>query len=355
MFNAGREIDQVSNSIANRFFRGKCVDNNDPLHLGRIRVKVEGIHDNYFDDQIPWSMCGLNMTCNTGSGGLCVPEINTWVWVLYCSEQLDSSLYFGASYTQSSTLQEELEKDYPYSYGFVDADNNVFVVNRLRGYTRLLLKHGGEVTMHSNGLYIKTSDEYNDSFPEGFQLHVNGVCKVISNTKIDVQSPEILFISDKFEIKTSELLLNASGNTIVKTNTLSLNSQTFTSNSTSSTLSATSSMLVQSSASMKVVGGGGSYDATGPSKVDGKAIGMYQDTGLGATMMQFYAFAPSGSPESPSPGPVQSPEKTNIALPDASTSRGTPTFKDYESLAEFSVIKQYDDASQDDNPNNLGL
>ena len=165
LLNVGRELSQNMNTIENRFFRGKCVDNKDPFNIGRVRIRVEGIHDNFEDSQIPWSLSALNMCCNAGTGGIDIPDINTNVWILYLSEQGDSSLYFGASYTRNSVLNEELTKDYPNTYGFVDSYNNVFVVNKDKGYFKLLLKDGAELDFHSNGLYIKTCLLYTSPSP----------------------------------------------------------------------------------------------------------------------------------------------------------------------------------------------
>lgn len=350
LLNVGRELSQNMNTIENRFFRGKCVDNNDPFKIGRVRIRVEGIHDNFQDSQIPWSLSALNMCCNAGTGGIDIPDINTNVWILYLSEQGDSSLYFGASYTRNSILSTELLEDYPNTYGFVDSYNNVFVVNKIKGYFRLLLKDGAELDFHSNGLYIKTSDTVNDKFPEGLQIHVNGNAKTLVSGNHLLQAENFTINCNNFELNSKSAKFNVNGGFDVLSKTLTLNSDTFTSNSNTSTLNATGSNIVQSSGTMKVIGGGGSYDATAISTVDGKPIGLYK-TDISQT--QFSAFAPVGVPDSPSATSPTLPTSTTLEIIDGATPRPLPEYKSWDAATELQNIKKYDDKGTDDNKNNV--
>lgn len=51
-----------------RWFVGQVVANNDPLSLGRLQVKIFGVHDSIDNEDLPWSQVVLPVT-DGGTGG----------------------------------------------------------------------------------------------------------------------------------------------------------------------------------------------------------------------------------------------------------------------------------------------
>lgn len=71
-----------------KFYSGIVVDNNDEFRRGRVKIRVDGVHDNFSDDTLPWaeviypSMFGLF----GGTGSFAVLQKGTGVWVKFDSD-----------------------------------------------------------------------------------------------------------------------------------------------------------------------------------------------------------------------------------------------------------------------------
>lgn len=105
------------------------VDNNDPMRLQRIRVRCEGI----YPDISPWvrkfNLSGLGSSSN--SDIVCVPEINSQVWIVFPFGTKDFPYYALSPYTQQSH-SGEFDEDYPNVYGYHDATTGLtYKVNRI--------------------------------------------------------------------------------------------------------------------------------------------------------------------------------------------------------------------------------
>jgi hypothetical protein len=73
------------------FHRGKVVNNNDPLKLGRVRVKVSPWFDEVKDGDCPWAEPAWN------SGILYIPPVNAWVWVFFENSDPEKPVWFAWS------------------------------------------------------------------------------------------------------------------------------------------------------------------------------------------------------------------------------------------------------------------
>lgn len=147
-------------------YEGKVVDNNDPLKLGRLKVRVIEYYgdlsgEHIPDELLPW----INQFTSSflgNSADTCmwaIPVINTYVMVEYPT----SDPYFG--YYKSSIINENnrcdfFDEDYPHTYGFKDSQNNYVRINKLKndmeiGHnsgTTFKIKGDSEVTLnHSSG------------------------------------------------------------------------------------------------------------------------------------------------------------------------------------------------------------
>lgn len=71
-------------------FRGKVVDANDPLKLGRVKVRVYPVMDEIKDEDLPWAE-----PCFPGF--LVVPQAGNWVWVVFREGNVHSPVWLGWS------------------------------------------------------------------------------------------------------------------------------------------------------------------------------------------------------------------------------------------------------------------
>lgn len=210
LFNQTREINQQESTLINRMFKALVINNNDPLKIGRIKVRVNGIHDNLSDEMLPWSMsCTAQFGSGIGTNGLNIPEVGTYVWLLFCSNDLYSSLYFGGANQITSSVDNDLLEDYPNSYGWVDSSGNLFVVNKTKGYLKIQLISGATICWDNNGLSINTSNVGPGINNAGFNFNVIG--------------PVNFNCSDSFNVNASSVNINASGNISINGSHVGLN------------------------------------------------------------------------------------------------------------------------------------
>ena len=81
-----------------KFYKGIVVDNNDPLRRGRVKVKINGIHDNTVTkESLVWSdvIQPTFLGISGGTGSFSVLQLNTSVWVQYDNDNFSNPIVVG--------------------------------------------------------------------------------------------------------------------------------------------------------------------------------------------------------------------------------------------------------------------
>ena len=63
--------------------RAVVVDNKDPLHRGRLKVRAYGWHDEIPDEDLPWAEPCMPFGGDKDYGTLLIPEIGSTVWISF--------------------------------------------------------------------------------------------------------------------------------------------------------------------------------------------------------------------------------------------------------------------------------
>jgi hypothetical protein len=164
------------------FYRGRVVDNRDPLRLGRVKVKVYPWFEDVKDEDCPWAEPAWQ------GGILYVPPFNAWVWVFFEGGDVEKPVWFAWSLPfngvrfQVGSMWEEFGKgvmeaggmyseqgaEYPnavvwrlpmgsalvfYASGRIELKNMVGakVVLHEDGAVRLINQSGSEVVINADG------------------------------------------------------------------------------------------------------------------------------------------------------------------------------------------------------------
>ncbi|MEM1674931.1 MAG: phage baseplate assembly protein V [Candidatus Bathyarchaeia archaeon] len=98
-------------------FRGKVVDVNDPLRLGRVRVRVYPVMDEIKDEDLPWAE-----PCFPGF--LVIPQVGNWVWVMFREGNVFKPVWLG----WSIPFGEGRPIDYRAEVRYSDFDERNFIV-----------------------------------------------------------------------------------------------------------------------------------------------------------------------------------------------------------------------------------
>lgn len=135
-------------------YYGIVIDNNDPLHLQRCRIRIHSIHRNIPDSQIPWAKKAsvVGQGSGGGIGSFSVPTLYTKVEVKFMDDSIMHPEYYASPETSDNVISL-FTTNYPERYGRVDAAGNVFLVDTKSGSETITVIHksGTTVSIDSSG------------------------------------------------------------------------------------------------------------------------------------------------------------------------------------------------------------
>ena len=108
----------VINTSYNRhyssIYRGVVESNEDPLKLGRCKVRVPSVHGQltYPIDVLPWARPIAPSPVNDHRGSVNIPEVGDIVWVFFEGAVKDFPVYFGGTYSTSDISPEVFRVDF---------------------------------------------------------------------------------------------------------------------------------------------------------------------------------------------------------------------------------------------------
>ena len=122
----------------NPFFIGTVINNNDPTYNYRVKVKIQGMHDNINDEHLPWaakvdsSFMGMDSSTSLHA----VPEVGSKVLLLAIGNNINSLVYLGCLY--KNTTSTPSNGDYLNTYGIFDKEGNFIKLDKLQKLLQLV-------------------------------------------------------------------------------------------------------------------------------------------------------------------------------------------------------------------------
>lgn len=307
--------------LTGKIVNGIVEENNDPLHFGRIKVRVENLHSEKMKtEDLPWVM-SLNYTSAVKlQGGLKLPDIGSKCWVLYTSDDLYSGIYVGCL----PNITEDFLQHYPNTYGFIDRSGTLFLVDTETDNYTFYHVSGTTLTVDAKG-QVRLQVANNQVNPDGLANNPQPLSlEVVGN--VDLTSSENVSITCKqFNLKASNgVNIDASTNLNISSNNATENYSSLTQNIGSYTISA-SSYTLQSGGVLTVTGGGALTLGGTSVQLNGLSFAPTQiiDTNMSAQIPWSFncfgaastgsappAVPPSVSPTSPSVNTVNTPNIT---------------------------------------------
>lgn len=119
------------NVFTNPFSVATVVDNNDPENSYRVKVRVDIIHENIPDDQLPWAARVGPTFMGFGDADIdhAVPEVGTKVLTLFVANDPNSILYLGCLYKNNSATPSG--DKYLGSYGIYTKKGDFIGIDKL--------------------------------------------------------------------------------------------------------------------------------------------------------------------------------------------------------------------------------
>lgn len=303
MLNQTRELKQQS--LFGKIVKGKVISNDDPLHYGRVKIRIDSLHpQNLEDSNLPW-VAAFNFSGGVnGQGSIQVPDVGSICWVIFPTNDLYSGCYLGAL----PNVSGELLEDYPNTYGRIDRSGNLFLINTEKDTVKFYHVSGTNISIDGSGHTKIQIANYSSSNPKADSSNSPGISiEVFGN--VDLKCNEDV----KFSCKNFQV--DASQNMTLNAKTLNLSSMGAISIVSGAALTAygTASAAVSSGGVVSVIGTQGNFGGTG-STFDGHAIGLYKTD---VTQTPFMAFNPAGAPPTP-------PSASPASLPIISLQEPTP-------------------------------
>lgn len=136
-------------------YRSVVVDNDDPLKLGRIKVRVYGVmqSSNIPTASLPWAvpMMPISSGAASQSGSFYVPIVGSEVYVFFEEGNYMSPVYFGEAQNGVKGLPAFKDTDYPNSLGLRMPDGMQSFFNIFQHYFKAEHPIGSNITVDNNG------------------------------------------------------------------------------------------------------------------------------------------------------------------------------------------------------------
>lgn len=97
-------------------YRARVENNVDPLHIGRVQIRVPMVHKTVSsggtsNDMLPWASYCSSIGAGYNYGSFIVPEIGEYVWVMFEDNDPEKPVYLGSVFGTDSTLEKRYGSD----------------------------------------------------------------------------------------------------------------------------------------------------------------------------------------------------------------------------------------------------
>lgn len=189
----------TSNKI---FYKGVIEDNNDPLKIGRLKVRILGVHDSNKKlvptSTLPWATINKSLDFGgfqSGIGISSVPTKGTWVWLFFDNNDVSSPVVIGAIPGITKTKQlgsgfSDPDGVYPKDGYLGKSDFNTINTSsylnnhviQTPGGQLIEMNDGGHIKItHTSGTYIEMSVDGKLSISTANDTNIN----VTGNTTLN--------------------------------------------------------------------------------------------------------------------------------------------------------------------------
>lgn len=295
--------DFKSRTLTGRIATGIVVINQDPLYLGRIKVRINELHPQTLDDEnLPWVESWSFLSNANSQGNIRIPDIGTKCRILFPSDDLYSGVYI----TSLPNISNELLEDYPNSYGMIDRSGNLLLINTNKDTCTFYHVSGTNLNIDGAGRtkiqianYVNTNDDASISNNAGLDIEIIGDLNIKATRDINLQGKNLNINMDN-SINVNSNSLTSNNNSLI----------TFNTNS-AFTVSAGAMLNLNTAGVANVIGSSGNFGGSG-STFDGHLVQNFQTD---VTHTPFFAFSPTGVPPTPSVTSVITNPLTPITQP----------------------------------------
>lgn len=191
------DLVNVKNIFNNQtFYRGVIEDNNDPLKLNRVRVRIFGVHPDDTEKvpvtSLPWAeVLGSTMFgLSSGIGISAVPNQGTYVWVFFEGDSHNQPIVFGSCFGMSKQKETGAFTDpsgvFPVQNRLSEPDTNRLARVEVLSKTAV----GVKVSKRTTGIPTAEGKTWDELAP------ANHKSEYPNNTVIETKTGHVIEIDD---------------------------------------------------------------------------------------------------------------------------------------------------------------
>ncbi len=156
----GRLLKKTDTKL-NGNFRGKVVDVDDPLQLGRVRIRVYGVMQKSTvpTASLPWAVPAMPISngAGAGTGSFYVPEVDTEVFLFFEQGNPMSPVYFAEAQNGAKGLPPFKSTNYPKRIGFKLGNGIQWYMDKQTGVSVFTHPSGAAITIQADGGMVVSS------------------------------------------------------------------------------------------------------------------------------------------------------------------------------------------------------
>lgn len=178
----------------------------DPTCSGRIKVRVEGLHDNIKTESLPWcTYAGSSMFSGSGGGAISIPRVGTKVRVKFAQEDVNTMEWYGTN-TIDRKLSQEIATDYEGTQVLLyDSEYDLSIK----------FQPGSGLVLTYKGSYLQITPDNTITLHYGPD-ETTGVQIQLTDGKVYIQAPEQINISSGNEVNIEAKTITLNGENAVR-------------------------------------------------------------------------------------------------------------------------------------------
>lgn len=179
-------------------YPARVIDNNDPQKLGKIRARVQDLHNDIPDDHLPWAIPkGFSHISGAGpeTGSFSVPEVGTQVDLVFPQGSPYHAEYYPYDVTED-TRPQEVQEDYPFTHLFFRflTETKAFYNRKKKLFT---IKNVKDADIENTGnVVIKVGENAKITVSGNGEVTIEGNLKVNVNGRTHITCPSTTIDGD---------------------------------------------------------------------------------------------------------------------------------------------------------------
>lgn len=178
----------MKDKVYDGIYRGVVEDVNDPLKIGRCKIRVPSIHGNLQQSEIkllPWARYVSPLPTGKDKGMYIIPELKDVVWVIFEGGNKNYPVYIGSTYgVVNGSYETPINED-----DDIESTEVLYKSKDVNGIRACIKKTTKYFLMEFGKSYVKIYSNGN------IDIHSSGEMNITSDSNINVNSSGNIYLN----------------------------------------------------------------------------------------------------------------------------------------------------------------